>query len=136
MPSSQASAPYSWHERFEPTVFLPLLYLVYFALANILVLYIGTLISAFVSHQRLRSAAGIRTRRRVGSAVVPVVVMVTYPLWTEPVAAPWLIVPIGSGRRCTAWRWSSSRRRNRTREERRHDAALAPHVALSRWPSR
>lgn len=81
--------------RFEPTVFLPLLYLVYFALANTIVLYIGTLISAFVSHQRLRSQLAFALAGVLAPAVVPVVVMVTYPLWTEPVSAPWFVLPIG-----------------------------------------
>ncbi len=81
--------------RFEPTVFLPLLYLVYFALANTIVLYVGILISAFASHQRLRPQLALALAGVLAPAVVPVVVMVTYPLWTEPVSAPWFVLPIG-----------------------------------------
>jgi len=81
--------------RFEPTVFLPLLYLVYFALANAIVLYVGTLISAFASHQELRPQLALALAGVLAPAVVPVVVMVTYPLWTEPVSAPWFVLPIG-----------------------------------------
>lgn len=81
--------------RFEPAVFLPLLYLVYFALANALVLYIGTLVSAFVSRRELRPTLALALAGVTASAVVPITVLVTYPLWTGPVPVPWFIVPVG-----------------------------------------
>jgi hypothetical protein len=81
--------------RFEPAVFLPLLYLVYFALANALVLYLGTLVSAFVSRHHMRPQLALAIAGVFAPAIVPIVVLVTYPLWTEPVSVPWFIVPIG-----------------------------------------
>ncbi len=81
--------------RFEPGVFLPLLYLVYFALANTLVLYLGTLVSAFAGRRRGRAPLALAIAGVFAPAIVPVVVLVTYPLWTEPVSVPWFVVPIG-----------------------------------------
>ena len=81
--------------RFDPAVFLPLLYIVYFALANALVLYIGTLVSALVNAERLRPHVALALTGVVAPAVVPIVVLVTYPLWTEPVSVPWFVLPIG-----------------------------------------
>ena len=81
--------------RFEPAVFLPLLYTVYFALANALVLYIGTLVSAFVSRRELRPMLALALAGVVAPALVPIAVLVTYPLWTEPVSVPWFIMPVG-----------------------------------------
>jgi hypothetical protein len=46
--------------RFEPAVFLPLLYLVYFALANAMLLYIGSLVSVLVNGERRPPDAGRR----------------------------------------------------------------------------
>jgi hypothetical protein len=81
--------------RFDPSVFLPLLYIVYFALANALVLYIGTLVSALVNAERPRRHVALALGGVVAPAVVPIAVLVTYPLWTEPVSVPWFVLPIG-----------------------------------------
>jgi hypothetical protein len=76
---------------------LPLLYLVYFALANALVVHLGTLVSAFASRPHLRPTLGLAIAGVFAPAFVPIVVFVTYPLWTEPVTVPWLVVPVGLG---------------------------------------
>ena len=80
--------------RFEPTVFLPLLYLVYFALANAMLLYIGSLVSVLVSGERPRPQVMLALAAIVASTSIAIGVIVTYPLRTEPVSAPWLILPL------------------------------------------
>jgi hypothetical protein len=81
--------------RFEPAVFLPLLYLVYCAIANAALLYMGTLASALVSGQRFRPQVALALAGAMVPAIVVIAVLVTYPLRTEPVSVPWFIVPIG-----------------------------------------
>src|SRR5262245_29884755 len=81
--------------RFEPAIFLPLLYIVYCAIANALLLYMGTLASALVSGQRFRPQVALALGGALVPAVVVIAIFVTYPLRTEPVSVPWFIVPIG-----------------------------------------
>lgn len=81
--------------RFEPAVFLPLLYLVYFALANALLLYAGALVSALVTGQRFRPQVVAALAAILASAGIVIAVLVTYPLRTEPVSVPWFILPVG-----------------------------------------
>jgi hypothetical protein len=81
--------------RFEPAVFLPLLYIVYCAIANAVLLYMGTLASALVSGQRFRPQVALALAGALVPAVVVIAILVTYPLRTEPVSVPWFIVPIG-----------------------------------------
>ena len=81
--------------RDEPAVFLPLLYLVYFALANALLLYTGSLVSLLVSGQRSRPQVTLALAGIIGSSIIAIGIIVTYPLRTEPVSAPWFILPMG-----------------------------------------
>ncbi len=81
--------------REDPSVFLPLLYIVYCALANAILLYAGSLVSALVSGQRFRPQVLLALGAIVGSGATTIAVLVTYPLRTEPVSAPWFIVPLG-----------------------------------------
>jgi hypothetical protein len=80
--------------RFEPSIFLPLLYLVYFALANAMLLYVGSLVSVLVNGERPRPQVVLALAAILACAVAAVGVIVTYPLRTEPVSAPWLILPL------------------------------------------
>ena len=80
--------------RDEPAVFLPLLYLVYFALANALLLYTGSLVSVLVSGQRSRPHVTLALAGILASSIIAIGIIVTYPLRTEPVSAPWFILPM------------------------------------------
>ncbi|HZR81638.1 MAG TPA: hypothetical protein VFD92_11120 [Candidatus Binatia bacterium] len=80
--------------RFDPQVFLLLLYLVYFALANALLLYMGSLVGAFAVRRRPRAEISLALAAVLASSGTGVVAMVTYPLLTEPISAIWLIAPI------------------------------------------
>ncbi len=81
--------------RWEPSVFVPLLYFVYCALANAILLYAGSLVSALVTGQRFRPQVAAMLAAILGSGATAIAVLVTYPLHTEPISAPWFIVPLG-----------------------------------------
>jgi hypothetical protein len=81
--------------RGVPAVFLPLLYLVYCALANALLVYAGSLVSALVSGERFRPQVVAALIAILASGSIVISVFVTYPLRTEPVSVPWLILPLG-----------------------------------------
>jgi hypothetical protein len=82
--------------RTEPAIFLPLLYLVYCALANALFLYAAALVSALVSSRRPRAQIVIALLAILVSAFTAIVVLVTYPLRVEPISVPWFVLPIGA----------------------------------------
>lgn len=82
-------------QRWEPSVFVPLLYFVYCALANAILLYAGALVSALVTGQRFRPQVAVALAAILGSCATVIAVLVTYPLHTEPISAPWFIVPMG-----------------------------------------
>ena len=81
--------------RFEPSVFLPLLYLVYCTIANALLLYVGTLVSALVSRRRPRAQVTLALAAILVSSIVAIGVNVAYPLIVGPISAPWFILPMG-----------------------------------------
>jgi hypothetical protein len=81
--------------RSVPAAFLPLLYLVYCALANALLIYAGSLVSALVSGQRFRPQVAAALAAILASGGIVVAVLVTYPLRTEPVSVPWFVLPVG-----------------------------------------
>ena len=81
--------------RWEPALFVPLLYFVYCALANAILLYAGALVTALVTGRRFRPQVAVALAAIFGSCATVLVVLVTYPLHTEPISAPWFIVPIG-----------------------------------------
>jgi hypothetical protein len=82
-------------QRWHPSVFVPLLYFVYCALANAILLYAGSLVSALVTGQRFRPQVAAALAAILGSCATVIAVLVTYPLHPEPISAPWFIVPIG-----------------------------------------
>jgi hypothetical protein len=82
-------------QRWQPAVFLPLLYFVYCASANAILLYAGALVSALVTGRRFRPQVAVALAAIVGSCATVIAVLVTYPLHTEPISAPWFIVPMG-----------------------------------------
>ena len=81
--------------RSDPAVFLPLLYLVYCALANAILLYVGSLVAAFASRRGSRPQLVVALAAIAPAALIAVAILVTYPLRSEPVSAGWLILPIG-----------------------------------------
>lgn len=80
--------------RGRQTAFLALLYAVYFALANALLLYAGSLVGALVSARRPALQLGIALAAVLGSSGLGALVLIVYPLMTEPIAPAWLIFPV------------------------------------------
>lgn len=81
-------------QRWQPAVFLPLLYFVYCASANAILLYAGALVSALATGRHFRPQVAVALAAIVGSCATVIAVLVTYPLHTEPISAPWFIVPM------------------------------------------
>ncbi|HEY8515432.1 MAG TPA: hypothetical protein VIS07_07960 [Candidatus Binatia bacterium] len=80
--------------RERPGVFLALLYLVYLTLANATLLYAGSLIGALVTGRRSRLQLAIALAAVLGSCSVGALVLVVYPLMTEPIAPAWIVLPV------------------------------------------
>lgn len=80
--------------RGDARAFLPLLYFVYLALANALLLYAGSLVGGLVTARRSRLQLAIALAAVVGSSGVGALVLIVYPLMTEPIAPAWLILPV------------------------------------------
>jgi hypothetical protein len=80
--------------RGDASAFLALLYAVYFALANALLLYAGSLVCALVSARRPRVQLAIALAAVLGSSGLGALVLVVYPLMTEPIAPALLILPV------------------------------------------
>jgi hypothetical protein len=80
--------------RSDTGLFLPLLYLVYCALANALLLYIGSLVAALAGERRPRRQLLLALGGVVGSSAIGILVLVSYPLLVEPLSPIWLVLPI------------------------------------------
>lgn len=74
--------------------FLALLYVVYFALANAALLYAGSLVAALVVRRRSRAQLAVALAAVVLAAAPGALVLVVYPLMTEPIAPAWMLVPV------------------------------------------
>lgn len=80
--------------RSEPTVFLPLLYTVYFFLANALLLYVGGIVYGLIERTREREPLWLALAGLLSSSAVWVAIMVTYPLLRRPISPAWMISPL------------------------------------------
>ena len=80
--------------RSQPSAFLALLYFVYLSVANAVLLYAGSLVGALVSARRSRVQVAIALAAVVGSSGLGALVLVVYPLMTDPVAPAWIVLPL------------------------------------------
>jgi hypothetical protein len=80
--------------RADPDVFLALLYFVYLSLANAVLLYAGSLVGAIATARRSRLQLAIALAAVVGSSGLGALVLVVYPLMTEPIAPAWILLPV------------------------------------------
>lgn len=80
--------------RSHPSAFLALLYFVYVSVANAVLLYAGSLVGAFVTARRSRIQVGIALAAVVGSSGLGALVLIVYPLMTDPVAPAWILLPL------------------------------------------
>lgn len=88
--------------RFAPTVFLPLLYTLYFLEANALLLYIGGLVLGLIGGIEPRRPIVLALAGVVGASAITILVSVTYPLLQRPISpimllGPWLLLPALTG---------------------------------------
>jgi hypothetical protein len=88
--------------RFESTVFLPLLYALYFLEANALLLYIGGLVLGLIGGIEPRQPLLLALAGVVGASAITIAVSVTYPLLQRPISpimlvGPWLLLPVLTG---------------------------------------
>jgi hypothetical protein len=74
--------------------FLVLLYVVYFALANAALLYAGSLVAALVVRRRPRAQLALALAAVVLAAAPGALVLLVYPLMTEPIAPAWMLLPV------------------------------------------
>lgn len=80
--------------REEPPAFLALLYVVYLSLANAVLLYAGSLVGALVTARRSRLQLAVALAAVLASSLPGALVLVVYPLMTEPIAPAWLVLPL------------------------------------------
>jgi hypothetical protein len=80
--------------RDAPDAFLALLYVVYLSLANAVLLYAGSLVGALVTGRRSRVQLAVALAAVVGSSGLGALVLVVYPLMTDPIAPAWLVLPV------------------------------------------
>jgi len=80
--------------RSEPQRFLLLLYVVYLSLANAVLLYAGSLVGALATGRRPRAELAVALAAVLGSSLIGALVLIVYPLMTEPIAPAWLVLPL------------------------------------------
>jgi hypothetical protein len=80
--------------RAHASAFLALLYVVYFALANAALLYAGSLVAALVVRRRPRAQLAVALAAVLLAAAPGAVVLIVYPLMTEPIAPAWMLLPV------------------------------------------
>ncbi|HJQ85073.1 MAG TPA: hypothetical protein VKA21_13400 [Candidatus Binatia bacterium] len=86
----------------EPSLFLPLLYCMYFLVANAAVLFLGALVVGLIDGVRPRQAVVLSLVAVLGSCVIAGAVLATYPLLQRPLSpasflGPLLFFPIVEG---------------------------------------
>jgi hypothetical protein len=80
--------------RDDASLFLPLLYLLYCAIANALLLYVGSLVTVLFARWRPRRDAALARGAVLVAASVAIGVNVAYPLFVQPISAAVLILPM------------------------------------------
>lgn len=80
--------------RGEPALFLPVLYTVYFFLANALLLYVGGIVYALIERTRERRPLWLALAGLLSSSGVWVAILVAYPLLRRPISPAWMLSPL------------------------------------------
>jgi hypothetical protein len=78
----------------EPSVFLPLLYTMYFLIANAGLLALGALVLGLVDGVRPREPIVLGIAAMLGSCVIAAAVLATYPLLQRPLSPVWFLGPL------------------------------------------
>ncbi len=77
----------------EPALFLPLLYLLYFLVANSALMYVGRLVLALIEGVRPAQPILLALAAVVGSSLIAAAILVTYPLLKRPISPAWMLGP-------------------------------------------
>jgi hypothetical protein len=78
----------------EPSLFLPLLYSMYFFIVNASVLCLGALVVGLIDGVRPRQAVVLSLAAMLGSCLIAAAVLSTYPLLQRPLSPIWLLGPL------------------------------------------
>jgi len=78
----------------EPALFLPLLYLLYFLVANSALMYVGRLVLALIEGVRPTQPVLLALAAVVGSSLIAAAILVTYPLLKRPISPAWMLGPL------------------------------------------
>lgn len=78
----------------EPALFLPLLYLLYFLVANSALVYVGRLVLALIEGVRPALPILLALAAVVGSSLIAAAILVTYPLLKRPISPAWMLGPL------------------------------------------
>lgn len=86
----------------DPSLFLLLLYALYFFIANAALLYVGGLVFALIEGLRPRTPVVLALAAAVGSSSLTLLILVTYPLLQRPISpivllGPLLLMPVLTG---------------------------------------
>jgi hypothetical protein len=83
-----------WSSMPEPSLFLPLLYTVYFLIANGTLLNVGALAFALVNGAQPRQPIVLGLAAVLGSSLIAASILATYPLLPQPISPGWAFGPL------------------------------------------
>ena len=83
-----------WWSMPDPALFLPLLYTVYFLVANAALLNVGALVLGLVDGARPREPIVLGLAGVLGSCLIAATVIATYPLLQRPISPGWAFGPL------------------------------------------
>jgi hypothetical protein len=78
----------------DPRLFLPLLYTVYFFMANGVLLNVGALLSGLIDGVQPREPVVLALVAVLGSSLIAASVVATYPLLKQPISPGWAFGPL------------------------------------------
>ena len=78
----------------EPSLFLPLLYSMYFLIANAAILCLGALVVGLLDGVQPRQALVLSLAAMLGSCLIAAAVLSTYPVLQRPLSPVWFLGPL------------------------------------------
>jgi hypothetical protein len=78
----------------QPALFLPLLYTVYFFMANAVLLNVGSLVFGLIDGVEPREPVVLALVGLLGSSLVAAAIVATYPLLQRPISPAWVFGPL------------------------------------------
>jgi len=78
----------------QPALFLPLLYTVYFLMANGVLLNVGALLTGLLDGVEPRQPVILGLLAILGSSLIAASIVATYPLLKQPISPGWAFGPL------------------------------------------